>query len=114
MLPRLPIHVDSPLAEEISMIYEEYPDSVPGDSDDDGRVEFLQSQDEARRCSTQQDPCIIVASGGMCEGGRIVHHLRHHIDDPRSAIVLVSGGYSRTIAPSGFHNRNFFPAPVAR
>jgi metallo-beta-lactamase family protein len=35
-------------------------------------------------------PCVILASGGMCEGGRIVQHLRHHIDDPRSSLVLVS------------------------
>jgi metallo-beta-lactamase family protein len=88
VLPRLPIHVDSPLAEEISFIYDEYRDNVPGSSEVD--VEFLQSQDEARQRSTQQDPCVIVASGGMCEGGRIVHHLRHHIDDPRSSVVLVS------------------------
>ena len=33
---------------------------------------------------------MIVASGGMCEGGRITQHLKHHIDDPRSAVVLVS------------------------
>ena len=33
---------------------------------------------------------IIVASSGMCEAGRIVHHLKHHIDDPRSSVVLVS------------------------
>ncbi len=90
ILPQLPIHVDSPLAEEISLIYDEYPHHVPGSSDDDLDVEFIQSQDEARHRSTQQDPCVIVASGGMCEGGRIVQHLRHHIDDPRSSIVLVS------------------------
>jgi metallo-beta-lactamase family protein len=53
-------------------------------------VEYLSSAEESRRRSTQREPCVIVASGGMCEGGRIVHHLRHHIDDPRSSIVLVS------------------------
>jgi metallo-beta-lactamase family protein len=90
MLPRLPVYVDSPLAEEISLIYDEYPDSVPGEMDDGARVEFVQSQEEARMRSTQEEPCVIVASGGMCEGGRIVHHLRHHVDDPRSSVVLVS------------------------
>ena len=38
----------------------------------------------------QRDPCVLVASGGMCEGGRVLSHLRQHIDDPRSTIVLVS------------------------
>ena len=93
VLPRLPVYVDSPLAAEISMVYDEYPaDLHPGDrwtipargiSDD--------ADDEANaRAGMQRDPCVIVASGGMCEGGRIVQHLKHHIDDPRATVVLVS------------------------
>src|SRR6185312_2688701 len=53
-------------------------------------VHYCESLDEARLVSTQPEPCIIVASGGMCEGGRIIQHLRLHIDDPRTSIVLVS------------------------
>ncbi len=90
VLPRLPIYVDSPLAAEISVVYDEYPASLLPATNNDVSVEFLLSQEEARQRSTQQDPCIIVASGGMCDGGRIMHHLHHHIDDPRSSIVLVS------------------------
>jgi metallo-beta-lactamase family protein len=90
VLPRLPIHVDSPLAEEISLVYDEYPDSLPDSNGERIHVDYIQSRDEARERSLQQDPCVIVASGGMCEGGRIVHHLRHHMDDPRSSVVLVS------------------------
>jgi metallo-beta-lactamase family protein len=90
VLPRLPIHVDSPLAAEISQVYDEYPASLHPDTNDETPADFLLSQEESRQRSTQQDPCIIVASGGMCDGGRIMHHLRHHIDDPRSSIVLVS------------------------
>ena len=44
----------------------------------------------ALEASTGREPCVIVASGGMCDSGRVVHHLRHHIDDPRGVIVLVS------------------------
>jgi metallo-beta-lactamase family protein len=89
VLPRLPIAVDSPLAADVSLVYDDHPDSLHPDAAG-VPVDFLLTQEEARAWSTQRDPCIIVASGGMCEGGRIVHHLRHHIDDPRSAIVLVS------------------------
>ena len=91
VLPNLPIHVDSPLAEEISLVYQEYPDSVPGSSGEDVRVDFLQSQDEARQRSTQQDPCIIVASGGMCEGkAESCITSATTSMHPRSSIVLVS------------------------
>jgi metallo-beta-lactamase family protein len=91
VLPRLPIFVDSPLAAEIAHVYQRHPDLLrepPGEVDLE--VEYLLSPDEARERSMQSDPCIIVASGGMCEGGRIVPHLRLHVDDPRFSIVLVS------------------------
>ena len=50
----------------------------------------MQSQAEAQSRSTQRDPCVLVASGGMCEGGRVLLHLKQHLDDPRATIVLVS------------------------
>jgi metallo-beta-lactamase family protein len=89
VLPRLPLFVDSPLAAEIDLVYGEYARFLDPDAAE-VPVEFLMSQDESWFRTTQQDPCVIVASGGMCEGGRIVQHLRHHIDDPRSSLVLVS------------------------
>src|SRR5207244_12602771 len=79
----------SPLAEEIDLVHEEYASYLLPDAEE-VPVEFLQSPDEAWHVTAQRDPCVIVASGGMCEGGRIVQHLRHHIDDPRSSVVLVS------------------------
>jgi metallo-beta-lactamase family protein len=88
ILPRLPIYVDSPLATDISLVYDEYGDDVL--TDDDVPVEFLETREEAHLRSTQPDPCVIVASGGMCEGGRIIRHLMHHIDDPRATVMLVS------------------------
>lgn len=89
VLPRLPLYVDSPLASDINMVYEDYAHFLDPDASDI-EMEFLHSADDAWYRTTQSDPCIIVASGGMCEGGRIVQHLKHHIDDPRSSIVLVS------------------------
>lgn len=89
-LPRLPIYVDSPLAVEIAYVYEEHADQLLAHDVEDVPVEYMLSQEEARHRGQQRDPCIIVASGGMCEGGRIIPHLKHHLDDPRSSIVLVS------------------------
>jgi metallo-beta-lactamase family protein len=95
-LPRLPIYVDSPLAAEIDLVYEEHADHLLPRATPEGTaraavpVEFLADAEEARRVTAQPDPCVIVASGGMCDGGRILSHLKHHIDDPRSTVVLVS------------------------
>lgn len=89
LLPRLPIYVDSPLAQKIDKVFHKYKDSLLPEFDEIP-CEWLESEEDAQRRSTQREQCIIVASGGMCEGGRIVQHLKHHIDDPRSTIVLVS------------------------
>jgi metallo-beta-lactamase family protein len=59
--------------------------------------------------TSRPEPCIIVASGGMCDGGRILHHLKHHVDDPRSTVVLVS--YQ---APHSVGARLLEPRPTVR
>jgi len=108
LLPRLPIYVDSPLAREIDDVYQQYSalleQAVVGEA-----CEWLESDDDASVRSTQREPCIIVASGGMCEGGRIVKHLKYHIDDPRSTIILVS--YQ---APDSVGAQLNSPTPIIR
>jgi metallo-beta-lactamase family protein len=114
ILPRLPIFIDSPLASDISLIYESYPQAfqVP---EEGPPASFVHSPEEGRGRSLQRDPCVIVASGGMCEGGRILQHLRWHIDDPRSSVVLVSyqaptsvGARLLELQPTvRFHGRNW-------
>jgi metallo-beta-lactamase family protein len=90
LLPRLPLYVDSPLAAEISAVYSRHADALPPPAPDDPPVRYLGTPEEGEEASTSPGPCVIVASGGMCEGGRIVQHLRRHVDDPRTALVLVS------------------------
>jgi metallo-beta-lactamase family protein len=89
-MPLLPIYIDSPLAVEIAHVHEEFSEHLPHPDRREIPVEYMLSAEEARWRSLQPDPCILVASGGMCEGGRIIPHLRNHLDDPRSAVVLVS------------------------
>jgi metallo-beta-lactamase family protein len=90
LLPHVPIFVDSPLAHAISEVYGRHAPQLEAPGSEDAPVYYLTHHDESHAVSTGPEPCIIVASGGMCDGGRIIHHLRHHIDDPRSALVLVS------------------------
>ena len=91
VLPRLPIYVDSPLATEISVVYQRYADALePHTQVGLPPVHYFESAEEAQQTSLQPEPCILIASGGMCEGGRIIQHLRLHLDDPRTSIVLVS------------------------
>jgi metallo-beta-lactamase family protein len=89
LLPRVPIYVDSPLAHEIAIVHEDHSESLAPEAEGIP-YEWLISADDAWYRTTQREACIIIASGGMCEGGRIIQHLKHHIDDPRSSVVLVS------------------------
>jgi len=95
-IPRVPLHVDSGLAASIAELYRSHPDYLAPNTlhrlaeAPEGSVHYARSLDESKRLSRQTDPCVLVASGGMCEAGRILRHLTQHIDDPRCSIVLVS------------------------
>jgi metallo-beta-lactamase family protein len=99
-LPDAPIFVDSPLAGDITEVFRHHPEclSEAGRRQLDGAANFLsgpllhyiKTVDESKELNGRRDPCVIVASSGMGEGGRILHHLTHHIDDPRCTVILVS------------------------
>ncbi len=91
LLPWLPIYVDSPLAMDIAQVYQQHASAFhAGGEDGELDVHYVQSAEESRELSQSRDPFVLVASGGMCDGGRILQHLKYHIDDPRSTLVLVS------------------------
>jgi metallo-beta-lactamase family protein len=99
-LPAVPVYVDSPLASDIAQVYRRHLDCLSdetarrlGDDGDflgGGVVHYVRDFEESMRLSTQPGPCVLVAASGMCEGGRIVHHLKHNVDDPRNSVILVS------------------------
>jgi metallo-beta-lactamase family protein len=91
LLPRLPLYVDSPLAGQIASVYEKYPELLSAGAPCEGpAVHHVADFDEHRELTCQRGPAVIIASGGMCEGGRIMGHLKYHLDDPRDCVMLVS------------------------
>jgi metallo-beta-lactamase family protein len=99
-VPRVPVFVDSPLASAVAEVYRAHPASLApavaaavkdghGLLGGDG-VTYIDSFEDSLRLSARPGPCVIIASSGMCDAGRIVTHLKHHIDDPRCSVVLVS------------------------
>jgi len=89
-LPALPIYVDSPMGRVFSSIYKGYPEALAVPEPKAPEVDWLYEPEEAYQASVSHGPAVIIASGGMLEGGKILKHLRNHIDDPRSSLVLVS------------------------
>jgi metallo-beta-lactamase family protein len=96
----IPIYVDSPLALRLTEIHRDHPQAFTPQArslmDKDPLyfgskyVEFCETWDDSRRLNHQSGPMVIIASSGMCEAGRIRHHLRHVVNDPDNAIVIVS------------------------
>jgi len=99
-IPRLPVFVDSPLATDFTKIFGEHLE----DFDEETHEFFIDknknpfafkglthtaSTRESKKLNAFSKPCIIIAGSGMCEAGRVKHHLKHHIDDSRNTVLIV-------------------------
>jgi metallo-beta-lactamase family protein len=96
-----PIYVDSPMATDITHIFQKHLDdpslsdafrryvTKEGDPFDVPTVHYVRSAEESKRIMLQEGRKIIIAGSGMCEGGRILHHLRNLADDGKTTILFV-------------------------
>lgn len=96
----LPIFVDSPMAREATGVFVRHPECFDEETReaftrDRGapfgfeRLRYVGSADESRALNDRPGPCIIIAASGMCEGGRILHHLKHGLPDARNTVLFV-------------------------
>jgi metallo-beta-lactamase family protein len=99
-LPRVPVYVDSPLAVNLTKVFVEHPEVYDQDTQtaflSKGQNPFLfdqirlvQSVEESMTLNREDKPQIIIAASGMCEAGRILHHLRFKIHNERNTILIV-------------------------
>jgi metallo-beta-lactamase family protein len=98
-LQRLPIYVDSPLAVRATEVFRMHPECfddetwelLTNDPDLFGTylVRYVQSVEESKGLHRIKDPCIIIAASGMCESGRILHHLKNNVEDPRNTVLII-------------------------
>jgi metallo-beta-lactamase family protein len=98
-LPSFPIYIDSPMAIEATRIYGKNTEIFDAEASamlESGElrrslqtVRPCASAQESRALNTVTGPCLIMAGSGMCSGGRIVHHLRHNLERPETAVLIV-------------------------
>ena len=98
-LAKLPVFVDSPLAVNATEVFRLHPECFDDETwellqkDEDlfgGQlVRYVRSVDESKSLHYHKNPCMIIAASGMCEAGRIVHHLKNHLTDPRNTVLIV-------------------------
>ncbi len=99
-IPAIPIYIDSPLATSVTDIYRLHQECFDGEirkfleTDDDqnpfgfGMVRYVHAVEESKKLNADKEPKIIISASGMLEAGRILHHLRHRISDPRHTILI--------------------------
>jgi metallo-beta-lactamase family protein len=99
---RIPVYVDSPLAVNATDVFRLHPECFDTETmnflhkNEDpfgfSRLTYITSSDESKKLNSINGPCIIISSSGMCEAGRVLHHLANNIENPNSIILMV--GYS--------------------
>lgn len=120
-LPPCTVYVDSPLATSTTRVFARFLDYF----DDEGRrvfaatpnpfefppLDYVQTMEESKRLNVQPGGNVIIAGSGMCNGGRIVHHLRHNLWDDKAGVVFVGfqavGTLGRTLVDGATSVRIF-------
>jgi metallo-beta-lactamase family protein len=99
-IPAIPIFVDSPLSTKISKVFIDCAKYYDNESFREfiskgespfafKQLTYITSSEESKKLNFYTKSCIIIASSGMCQAGRIVHHLKHTVSDPRNVILIV-------------------------
>ena len=101
VIPRIPVYVDSPLAVNTTAVFRQFPQYFDEETYEFIREEkhpalmfdglhYTQSVDESKALNNRKDPMIIISASGMAETGRIVHHIKNNVEDPKNTILIVS------------------------
>jgi len=105
-IPEVTIYVDSPLAVDATAVFRMHPEVFDRREKllertdrifDFPLVRYVRDQQESKRLNTLPGPAVIIAASGMCESGRILHHLAHHIGDRRNLILFVGFQATHTL-----------------
>ncbi len=98
-IPRIPIYVDSPLSVNVTEVFSKHPECFDKEALEEfrkdgnkfgfGEIKYIKDTQDSIALNHRNDPMIIISASGMCEHGRILHHLKNNIGNPRNAILIV-------------------------
>jgi len=100
-IPSIPVYVDSPLAVNTTDVFRRHPECFDEETRDFVRqnrhpalqfktLTYIRSVEESKALNARREPMVIIAASGMAETGRILHHLKNNIGNPRNTVMLVS------------------------
>ena len=106
-IPRVKVYVDSPLTVKITDIFKLHPECYDTETrallrSNDSPFDFpdlhyVNSVEDSKAIDAEQGPAIIISASGMCEGGRILHHLRGAIEDDKNTVLIVGYQAAHTL-----------------
>ena len=100
-VPHVPVYVDSPLAVKASDIFKNHLECFDDETKEFVResrhpaldfpmLNYIRSVEDSKALNERTDPMVIISASGMAETGRVVHHIRNNIENPRNTICIVS------------------------
>jgi len=106
VIPRIPVYVDSPMAVNATEVFRLHPEvfdrrewlvEETGRPFDFPLVHYVRDVAESKRLNSLTGPAVIISASGMCESGRILHHLKNHLGDHRNLLLFVGYQAERTL-----------------
>ena len=98
-LPRIPVYVDSPLTVKLTDVFRIHPECfdqhardilTTGDSPFDFQgLRYVSSVEDSKAIDQSDEPAVVISASGMCEFGRVVHHLVATIENRKNAVLIV-------------------------
>ena len=98
-IPSIPVFVDSPLAVNVTSVFQAHPecynqalrDYLLTDDDPFGfeKLEYVRDVKRSKALNGMNVPMVIISASGMAEHGRVLHHLRNNIEDPKNTVMIV-------------------------
>jgi metallo-beta-lactamase family protein len=98
-LPDVPVFVDSPMAVRATEVYRAHPECFSVETLEllrkqpdlfgEQHVTYVDKVHESIALNGRRDPCVIISASGMCEAGRVLHHLKHNVEDSRNTVLIV-------------------------
>jgi metallo-beta-lactamase family protein len=99
IIDKLPIYVDGPLAVNLTKVFRDnwkYFDEATQNAflkNEDplgcDNITYIKNVDDSKKLNDIKKPLIIISGSGMCENGRILHHLKNNIENPKNTIVII-------------------------
>jgi metallo-beta-lactamase family protein len=97
-LPDVPVFVDSPMAVRATEVFRAHPECFDAatlrlleehpEVFGEGHVRYVEKVHESIALNDRPGPCVIISASGMCEAGRVLHHLRHNVEDARNTVLI--------------------------